>query len=313
MEPTQPPITHGRGKNQGSQGRSTASTGTSVQDQACSSKFTIQWQADPRCTEKVMEHLRTHPTDCCVLFYSDNKSYADGNRPLGKDKVSICQIITKHVFEHDPEYANYYPDEPERFCDSTNSHISGLRKKYCEFYNKLHSTGAGITPLDETTAPNLHVQIMEEFSWYDDLATILGGNPAVSLKTISSGSAAENVQSPSSPQYWGWVPCTQPPPPSVQPTPSMATYSECYGQLPSGANYSGYVHSHPGPSAQPHYAPSAQPSATTPHQTYAPLPYSHPGQDQMDYDDNDNDDLYMPGLHLMASHSENVMDLNSPP
>ena len=125
MEPPQPPLTRGRGKNQASQGRSTASTGTSSQDQTRASKFTIQWQADPRCTEKVMEHLRAHPADCRVLFYSDNKSHADGNRPSAKGKGPICQIIAKHVFEHDPEYANYYLDEPEKFRDSTNGHISG--------------------------------------------------------------------------------------------------------------------------------------------------------------------------------------------
>lgn len=72
-----------------------------------------------------MEHLYTHPADCRALFYSDNKSHTDGDRPLAKDKVSICQIIAKCVFKNDPEYANYYPNDPERFHDSTNSHISG--------------------------------------------------------------------------------------------------------------------------------------------------------------------------------------------
>ncbi|KAG2051258.1 hypothetical protein BDR06DRAFT_1010609 [Suillus hirtellus] len=132
-----------------------------------------------------MEHLCTHPADCCILFYSDNKSHTDGDHPTAKDKVSICQIIAKSVFKNDPKYANYYPDDPERFHDSTNSHISGLRKKYREFHDKLHLMGTGIMPLDEMTAANLHVQILEEFSWYDDLAAILGGNPALSLKTIS--------------------------------------------------------------------------------------------------------------------------------
>ncbi|KAG2112067.1 uncharacterized protein F5147DRAFT_651165 [Suillus discolor] len=193
MEPTQPHTTRGKGKTRGSRVRSTASTSTSGQDQARTPKFSVQWQADPRRTEKIMEHLRTHPADCRVLFYSDNKSHADGDRPSAKDKVSICQIIAKSVFENDPEYANYYPDDPERFRDSTNSHISGLRKKYREFHDKLHSTGAGVMPLDETTAANLHAQILEEFSWYDDLAAILGGNPALSLKTISSAPGVDHV------------------------------------------------------------------------------------------------------------------------
>ncbi|KAG2118614.1 hypothetical protein DEU56DRAFT_918774 [Suillus clintonianus] len=41
-------------------------------------------------------------------------------------------------------------------------------------------------PQDETTAQNLRAQISKEFPWYDDLAGIMGGNPALSLKTISS-------------------------------------------------------------------------------------------------------------------------------
>ncbi|KAG1867707.1 hypothetical protein F4604DRAFT_1927497 [Suillus subluteus] len=225
MESIQPPVTCGRGKGRTSQGCLTTSTGTSSQDQTRPSKFTVQWQADPRCTEKVMEYLCAHTTDCHVLFYLDNKSHADGDRPSAKGKLSICQIIAKHIFEKDSEYSNHYHHEPEKFCDSTNSHISGLRKKYCEFHDKLHLTGAGITPLDEMTLTNLHTQIMEEFCWYDDLASILGENPAVSLKTILlvpgvnhtgnyfslvQRSTAENVQSASS-QYGGYVPSTQPP------------------------------------------------------------------------------------------------------
>ncbi|KAG1720151.1 hypothetical protein EDB19DRAFT_1918180 [Suillus lakei] len=304
-----------------------------------------------------MEHLRVHPADCHVLFYSNNKSHADGNHPLAKDKVSICQIITKHVFKHDPEYANYYPDDPERFHDSMNSHISNLRKKYHDFHKQLHLTGAGVMPLDEATATNLHVQILEEFPWYNNLAGILGGNPAVSLKTISSvpgadhavkyfslmqGSTADNVQSSSSAQSEGWAPSAQPSPPnaqyegyipgaqphppSAQPTPPAAAYSGHYNsRLPSSTNYGGYVHSHADPSAPYHHAPHAQPLAPTPCQTYVPLPYSHPGQEQlhlplnhedrgMDYDNGgDDNDIYITGPHLTANYGGNITDLNSPP
>ncbi|KAG1868504.1 hypothetical protein F4604DRAFT_1927379 [Suillus subluteus] len=279
-----------------------------------------------------MKHLRAHPADCRVLFYSDNKSHADGDHPSAKDKVSICQIIAKSVFEHDPDYENYYPNDPERFCGSTNSHISGLRKRYCECHDKLHLTGAGITPLDEMTAVNLHMQILEEFPWYDDLADILGGNPAVSLKTISSvpgvdhaseyfslvqASTASSAQSslstryggyvpsaqppPASAQYGGYTPSTQPPPPSAQfwgwaPPPSTqpAPPAAAYSEsnLPSGTDYGGYVN-HPGPNAQSHYVHSTHPSAPTPNQMHAPLPYSHPSQGQ---------------LHLPLNHEDEGMD-----
>ena len=117
------PVTCGKGKTRGSQGCSVASTGTSGQDQARTSK-TIQWLADPRHTEKVMQHLHAHPADCRVLFYSNSKSHRDGDCPTGKDKLSICSVIAKHVFEQDHEYAHNYADEPEKFRDSMNSHIS---------------------------------------------------------------------------------------------------------------------------------------------------------------------------------------------
>ncbi|KAG2053211.1 hypothetical protein BDR06DRAFT_1054557 [Suillus hirtellus] len=290
-----------------------------IANQAHAPKFSVQWQADSRRTKKIIEHLRTHPADCRILFYSDNKSHADGDRPLAKDKVSICQIITKSVFENDPEYANYYPNDPERFCDSTNSHISGLRKKYCEFHNKLHLMGAGVTPLDEMIAANLHAQILEEFSWYNNLTAILGGNPTLSLKTISlapgvdhaskyfslmQASTAGSVSSSSSAQYGGYVPSVQPPPPSAQfggwaqgaqPPPLSAQPAPHSNVL--GTSYGSYVH-HPGPSTLPHYAPSTHPSVPTPHHIQTPVPHSHPGQGQlfsplnhedggMDYD-NDN-------------------------
>ncbi|KAG2112001.1 uncharacterized protein F5147DRAFT_771574 [Suillus discolor] len=41
-------------------------------------------------------------------------------------------------------------------------------------------------PQDENTAQNLHAQILKEFLWYDDLISIMGGNPALSLKMVLS-------------------------------------------------------------------------------------------------------------------------------
>ncbi|KAG2744444.1 hypothetical protein P692DRAFT_201869293 [Suillus brevipes Sb2] len=59
MEPTQGPITRGRGgKNRGGRG-----SGTSNPDTA-SGRLVIQWQADVTRTQRVVEHLRSHPADC---------------------------------------------------------------------------------------------------------------------------------------------------------------------------------------------------------------------------------------------------------
>ncbi|KAG2335394.1 hypothetical protein BDR05DRAFT_954106, partial [Suillus weaverae] len=74
--------------------------------------------------------------------------------------------------------------EPDRFRDSTSNHING--KRYHECHDKLHVTGAGIMPQDENTAQNLHAHALKEFPWYDHLAGIIGGNLALSLKTVSS-------------------------------------------------------------------------------------------------------------------------------
>ncbi|KAG1822694.1 uncharacterized protein BJ212DRAFT_1296684 [Suillus subaureus] len=105
--------------------------------------------------------------------------------------------------------------------------------------SKSHPNGTGITPLDDTSATNLHVQILEEFPWYDDLTAILERNPVISLKTVSSApgmdhaanyflliqeSTSVNSQPSSSTQYGGYVPSTHPSPLSVQPTSPMATY-----------------------------------------------------------------------------------------
>ncbi|KAG2741348.1 hypothetical protein P692DRAFT_201893657 [Suillus brevipes Sb2] len=182
MEPTQGPITRGRGgKNRGGRG-----SGTSNPDTA-SGRLVIQWQADVTHTQRVVEHLHSHPADCHMLFHSDGKqANTEGDRPSGKDKLSVCAVIARHVFERDAEYAVQFQSVPDKFRDSTNNHINGLRKKYRECHDKLHATGAGVIPQDNTSAQNLHAQILEEFPWYDDLAAILGTNPALSLKTVSS-------------------------------------------------------------------------------------------------------------------------------
>ncbi|KAG1739579.1 hypothetical protein EDB19DRAFT_1828801 [Suillus lakei] len=152
MEQMQGPVTRGKGgKSRGT--RSTAAGSGSDQP-----RFTIQWQSAPFRTQKIIDHLREHPADCRILFYSDGKqSQDDGDRPSGKDKVSVCAVIAKHVFERDEEYAGYYAAGPDKFRDSTSNHIIGLAKRYCQGHDKLNATGAGIMPQDETTAQNLHV------------------------------------------------------------------------------------------------------------------------------------------------------------
>jgi hypothetical protein len=61
-----------------------------------------------------------------MLFHSDGKqANTEGDRPSGKDKLSVCVVIARHVFERDAEYAVQFQSVPDKFHDSTNNHING--------------------------------------------------------------------------------------------------------------------------------------------------------------------------------------------
>ncbi|KAG1850903.1 hypothetical protein F4604DRAFT_1934260 [Suillus subluteus] len=151
IDKMQGPVTRGRGGKSRHARSPTAGSGSDL------ARIQIHWLSAPSRTQKVIDHLIDHSADCRVLFYSDSKnSHTEGDHPSGKDKVSICAVI------------------------------ANLRKKYCECYDKLHATGAGIMPQDEDSAENLHAQILKDFHWYNNLVSIMGGNPAISLKMVSS-------------------------------------------------------------------------------------------------------------------------------
>jgi hypothetical protein len=66
--------------------------------------------------QKVIDHLHNHQADCHILFYSDGKqSQGEGDCPSGKDKVSVCAVIAKYIFEDDDEYRNYCAAAPDKF------------------------------------------------------------------------------------------------------------------------------------------------------------------------------------------------------
>ncbi|KAG1724171.1 hypothetical protein EDB19DRAFT_1915652 [Suillus lakei] len=190
----------------------------------------------------VVDHLHDHPADCQNLFSSDAKQpQNDNDHPLGKDKVSVCAVIMKYVFQNDAEYVDYYTAEPEKFQDSMNSHINRLRRKYCNSYDKLHVTGTGIMLEDE--AQNLHAQIMKEFPWYDELVGIMEGNLAISLKMVSSRPGVDHAA-----KYFS-ISCT-----------AGSSYSESLGS--GSAQFS----AHPQPiSAHPSAQSQLPPSGTQPY------------------------------------------------
>ncbi|KAG2092160.1 uncharacterized protein F5147DRAFT_822658 [Suillus discolor] len=55
-----------------------------------------------------------------------------------------------------------------------------------DHHDKFNKTGAGVTPLDEHAAANLHKQVLLEFPWYDQLHPFLFSNPTISAKIFTS-------------------------------------------------------------------------------------------------------------------------------
>ncbi|KAG1817735.1 hypothetical protein DFJ58DRAFT_850310 [Suillus subalutaceus] len=224
MDPTQGPVTRGRGsKSRGTQH-------PAVGGGSDHPKFQIQWLSAPFRTQK-----------------------NDSDRPSGKDKLSVCAVIAKYVFKNDADYVKHYADEPDKFRDSMNSHINGLRRKYHESSDKLHSTGAGIMPEDE--AQNLHAQILKEFPWYDELIDIMGGNPAISLKTVSSHPGVDHAA-----KYF-----------SISRTAS-SSYSNSLGSGSAQFSAQPFSPQLPPAGAQP-YSPQLPPSASQPYPPSYPQPY----------------------------------------
>ncbi|KAG2072892.1 hypothetical protein BDR04DRAFT_1116760 [Suillus decipiens] len=109
MEQLQGPITCRRGsKGRGS--HNSAGTGSD------NTKIQIQWLSALSHTQKVIDHLHNHQADCHILFYSDRKQLQnEGDHPLGKDKVSVCAVTAKYIFEDDDEYRDYYAAAPDKF------------------------------------------------------------------------------------------------------------------------------------------------------------------------------------------------------
>ena len=108
------PITHGRAKSiRGSRGRGAAAA---IGDHDAPKPQSIQWQADHIRTDELVEFLLTHPSNWPVLFFSNPKSPIDpshGDPPRsGKDKVEICVVIAKAVFEYDHKYSDAYAEAP---------------------------------------------------------------------------------------------------------------------------------------------------------------------------------------------------------
>jgi hypothetical protein len=117
------PTTRGRAsKSRGSRGTRGGSANPS-QDHG--TRLQIQWRLDPSRTDRIIEHLLAHPSDCQILFFANAKrSHPDDGPSSGKDKQEICNVIAKAVFEHDHVYSTTYSQFPNKFRDSTVNQIN---------------------------------------------------------------------------------------------------------------------------------------------------------------------------------------------
>ncbi|KAG1810282.1 uncharacterized protein HD556DRAFT_1435993 [Suillus plorans] len=135
-----------------------------------------------------LEDMDLHRTDARTLFYEGKKLAPSSNEehPSGKDKGEIHRILAKLIFKTDSDYSAAYAEDPKKFDIVVGNHIVFLKKSFKEQLDKFNKTSAGVTPLDENIAINLHKQVLLEFLWYDQLHPFLFSNPTVSAKIFTS-------------------------------------------------------------------------------------------------------------------------------
>ncbi|KAF9237992.1 hypothetical protein BU15DRAFT_75600 [Melanogaster broomeanus] len=129
-------------------------------------KKSVHWTNDQ--TDLLVTWLTSHPANCHVLFY-ENKGDQDHltGKPSAKDKTGIHEIIAKHIFEMDEDWAQQYTNSPKKFSTCVSNRISYLRKAFIKHYSKLNQTGQGVQPGDG--AANSHELVLKDFPWYNDL------------------------------------------------------------------------------------------------------------------------------------------------
>ncbi|KAG1849120.1 hypothetical protein DFJ58DRAFT_729607 [Suillus subalutaceus] len=161
-------------------------------------KIIVHWTkpSDLHHTDTLVRHLSTNSADARVLFYEGKKTTASNNdeRPSGKDKGEIHRFLAKLIFEKDSDYSAAYAEDPKKFDVVVGNRIVSLKKLFKEQLNKFNKTGAGVTPLDENAAANLHKQVLLEFPWYDQLHPILFSNPTCGAKIFTSQPGVDHAR-----------------------------------------------------------------------------------------------------------------------
>ena len=94
--------------------------------QATGSKVVVLWarESEHYRTDKLVDFLTTHPTDCRILFYADGKkNLSADDRPSGRDKTEIHAAIAKFIFTMDIHYADAYAEDPGKFGVAVGNRI----------------------------------------------------------------------------------------------------------------------------------------------------------------------------------------------
>ncbi|KAG1814012.1 uncharacterized protein BJ212DRAFT_1482357 [Suillus subaureus] len=152
-------------------------------------KRIVHWTRaqDLHCTDTLVTHLTTNPSNACTLFYKGKKTTSSSTEehPSGRDKGDIHQILSKLIFKNDSKYSALYAEDPKKF-DVSVATTAPHKKLFRDQHNKFNKTGAGITPLDEHAATNLHKQVLLKSPWYDQLHPFLFSNPTIGVKIFTS-------------------------------------------------------------------------------------------------------------------------------
>ncbi|KAG2122854.1 hypothetical protein BD769DRAFT_1670486 [Suillus cothurnatus] len=122
--PPNPSTSRGRGKSQGHGSNPTHNQ----PPKAARPKIIIHWTRaqDLNCTDTLMTYLTTNPSDTCTLFYEGKKTASSSTeeRPSGRDKGDIHQILSKLIFEKDSEYSVLYAEDLKKFDVSVGNHCT---------------------------------------------------------------------------------------------------------------------------------------------------------------------------------------------
>ncbi|KAI9570035.1 hypothetical protein HD554DRAFT_2246648 [Boletus coccyginus] len=105
-------------------------------------------------------------------------------KPSSKEKTAICAVVVQLIFGQDPEWQDWFVAMPKKFTISVTNCISYLHKTFIFHYRSLHQTGEGVQA--GMDAANIHVTILKDFPWYDDLYAIWNGIPNFTAKLTNS-------------------------------------------------------------------------------------------------------------------------------